>query len=77
MTTGETDQSGQAIMPWVRMAILIRGYQWLRNRTGVRRIRIFRPKCGRSWFGKGKYTVCLKDVDTFGCDTSITVEVDS
>ncbi len=24
---------------------------------------------------KGKYTACVKVVDTFGCDTSITVEV--
>ncbi|MEW6236679.1 MAG: PKD domain-containing protein [Candidatus Omnitrophota bacterium] len=24
---------------------------------------------------KGTYTACVKVVDTFGCDTSITVEV--
>lgn len=26
--------------------------------------------------GKGKYTACVKVVDIFGCDTSITVEVE-
>ena len=25
---------------------------------------------------KGKHTACVKVVDTFGCDTSITVEID-
>jgi len=25
---------------------------------------------------KGKHTACVKVIDTFGCDTSITVEVD-
>ncbi len=26
---------------------------------------------------RGKHTICVKVVDVFGCDTSITVEVDA
>jgi hypothetical protein len=30
---------------------------------------------GRIYAKDGKYTICVKVVDVFGCDTSITVEV--
>lgn len=31
---------------------------------------------GYAYQKKGKHTACVKVIDTFGCDTSITVEVD-
>jgi hypothetical protein len=31
---------------------------------------------GYTYPAPGKYTACVKVVDTFGCDTSITVEVE-
>ncbi|MDP2046089.1 MAG: hypothetical protein Q8L00_07755 [Deltaproteobacteria bacterium] len=31
---------------------------------------------GHKYTKPGKYTACVKVVDTFGCDTSITVEVE-
>jgi hypothetical protein len=32
---------------------------------------------GYAYRGAGRYTACVKVIDTFGCDTSITVEIEA
>ena len=51
-------------------------HQWQDYRTRRDRSLKTVSDAGYEYERSGKYTACVKVVDTFGCDTSITVEVD-
>jgi len=50
-------------------------HHWQDYRTLKKRDLKTVSDAGHNYAKSGKYTVCVKVVDTFGCDTSITVEV--
>jgi hypothetical protein len=50
-------------------------HHWQDYRTRKDRSLVTVSDAGHVYPKKGTYTACVKVVDTFGCDTSITVEV--
>jgi hypothetical protein len=50
-------------------------HHWQDYRTGKDRSLKTVSEAGHKYAKSGAYTVCVKVVDVFGCDTSITVEV--
>ncbi len=52
-------------------------HHWQDYRTRKDRSLKTVSEAGYVYAKKGKHTACVKVIDTFGCDTSITVEVDT
>ena len=51
-------------------------HHWQDYRTRKDRSLKTVSEAGHTYGKKGKHTACVKVIDTFGCDTSITVEVE-